>query len=255
MQNYSPSGMPPSPVGGGGQPAKSKLPWIIAGGVGCLLLIVIAVAALGGLAYIASQTKPTPAAEPPPPAPAPAADTEHYVNSRAGRTGQLAANYVDFSFDYPDTWQLDPEPEPSYVRLEHSTENDLTRENFSVGWFSANVPVAGNTALLSQSVNQLGTQVSGGFPGYEKISEGPTTVGVYDGYELRFKGSSKRAGGRSGGLDFWGRIVVLVPDEDAKKGVSLILLATNQAPGVDGPEDVGVEGELPSIINSFRFGK
>jgi hypothetical protein len=39
-----------------------------------------------------------------------------------------------------------------------------------------------------------------------------------------------------------------------KNGVTIIMLATSLAAGVTGPEDVGVKGELPLILESFRFG-
>ncbi|MGH9943731.1 MAG: hypothetical protein ACRD9R_15405 [Pyrinomonadaceae bacterium] len=259
MQNFPPPNVPPMgspqmPQPPAAPPGKSKLPWIIAGGVGCLLLIVIALVALGGMAYFIGQnaprTTPTPAAEGRGPAPAPADGTKRYVNTRVGRTGNLAENYVDFYFDYPQDWTLDPDPSPSYVRVEDN-EGELTRENFSVGWFSATVAPAGNREFLSRSVNQFSGQISGNFPGYEKVSEGPTEIGGNEGYELRFQRSGEIAEGQ---LAYWGRIVLLMPDESAKKGVALIMVATSKAEGVEDVEDVGVEAGLPVILNSFRFG-
>src|SRR4028119_899805 len=106
--NYSPSGMPQ------GQAPKSKKPWIIGGLVGCLLLIIIIVLAVGGLAYLgfkkAEETAKsintnTPAARQ-------ASNTKQYVNSRAGRSGKLADNLVDFSLHYPANWAVDDGPAP-----------------------------------------------------------------------------------------------------------------------------------------------
>src|SRR5919206_2945528 len=93
--NYQPSGMPQAPA------PKSKKPWIIGGVVGCLLLIVILLVALGGLGYFVSknlqstQNANVPAARQ-------ASGTKQYVNTREGRSGNLADNFVDFSFYYPD---------------------------------------------------------------------------------------------------------------------------------------------------------
>jgi hypothetical protein len=54
--------------------------------------------------------------------------------------------------------------------------------------------------------------------------------------------------------DIWGR-VVLLPGTGARKGAILIMLASSTGldVGVHGPEDVGEKGELPIILNSFRF--
>lgn len=233
---------------------------IIGGVIGCLALIVIIVLALGGRAYFGFK-KAEEAAKTlnanrnvngSAPAGERAANTERFVNTRAGRAGNLSKYYVDFSFDYSDTWKPDPDSAPSYVRVERATEEAMTMENFSVGWFGATTDARGNTALLSDVVNKLAGQVSGNFPGFEKVSEGETTVNSYDGYELRFRRNPAEM--EAGQLPYWGRIIMLVSDDDPKRGVSLILLATDKANGVGGIEDVGVAGELSGLLNTFRLG-
>src|SRR4028118_1787173 len=122
--NYSPSGMPQ------GQAPKSKKPWIIGGLVGCLLLIIIVLLAFGGLAYIgfkkAGEVAKTMNANAPANAPAPrqASNTKQYVNARQGRSGKLAENFVDFSFYYPDNWEIDDDPAPNFVRVERKVVDD-----------------------------------------------------------------------------------------------------------------------------------
>jgi hypothetical protein len=253
--NYPPNYQQPNPTPGqsyGQPPKKSKLPWIIAGGLGCLVIIIVIFAFLGGLAYLGlkadkaakslNANRRVPATR--------AANTTHYANTRADRTGNLDKYYVDFSFDYPSAWKLDPSPEPSYVRVERMTGN-LTTENFSVGWFGATGNSKGNTALMSKLVNQLADQVSSNFPGFEKVSEGETTINGYDGYELRFQRAADQTS--AGQLPYWGRIVLITSDADPSRGVSLIMLATSKAQGVTSLDDVGVKGELPVILNSFRL--
>jgi hypothetical protein len=259
--NYQPAGQP-----SGQPPKKSKAPWIIAGALGCLVLVVVLVALFGGLAYFglkkageaaesmnanggAGGSRPANRAAPTPAPRAPS--TAHYANTREGRTGNLEKYYVGFSFDYPSTWKLDPSPEPSYVRVERTTSGDLTTENFSVGWFGATGDARGNTEFLSKMVNQLADQISTGFPGFEKASEGATTINSYDGYELRFQRAEDQVS--AGQLPYWGRIVVLLDDDDPSRGVALIMLATSKAQGVRSLDDVGVKGELRGILDSFRL--
>jgi hypothetical protein len=177
--------------------------------------------------------------------------TELYTNSREGQTGNLATHYVDFSFRYPDTWKLDPSPAPSFVRVERANDDGGTIENFSVGWFSATGPVKGNRALLSQVVNNLSGQISGNFPGYEKVSEGFTKFGSYDGYELRF---ARSAAGGASAVNYWGRVVVIPDPAGGNDGVSIIMLATSNSDEVGGASDLGVKGELPVIVKTFKLG-
>jgi hypothetical protein len=47
---------------------------------------------------------------------------------------------------------------------------------------------------------------------------------------------------------------VLLPSESSRKGAAIVMLATSNSSDVHGPEDVGEKGELPMILNSFKFG-
>lgn len=246
-------------------PPKRKIwPWVLGGLVvvffGGLLL-------LGGLGYVFyklsdtnnttgvrvnSNTGTTAEDEGPP---VDTANTELYVNSRDKFTGTLADNYLDFSFRYPDTWKLDPNPEPNFVRVERATPDGGTIENFAVGWFAvtgARSSGAGNTTLLSQAINNLGRQAAGSFPNYTKVGEGPTTVGRYSAYELRFSGAAAKGTARE--LPYWGRIVIVPDPNGSNNGVALVMLTTGHSDEIKGQADVGEKGELPIILKTFRMG-
>lgn len=244
--NYSPSGMPQ------GQAPKSKKPWIIGGLVGCLLLIIIVLLAFGGLAYLGFKKAEEVAKSINANAPAPRQDanTKQYVNSREGRTGKLAENFVDFSFYYPDNWELDDDPAPNFVRVERKLVEDnggnFTQENFAVGWVSA-TGTALDKQLMPKLAAQFNTQFAAQFPNYKKVSEGETKIGPYDGYEFRFTA-------RQNNVDFWGRVAILPPPSGQTKGVALVMIASDRAPELSGVEDVGEKGELPVVLESFRFG-
>ncbi|HEY0099520.1 MAG TPA: hypothetical protein VGB76_11275 [Pyrinomonadaceae bacterium] len=244
--NYSPSGIPQ------GQAPKSKKPWIIGGVVGCLLLIIIVVLALGGLAYLGFKKAEEAAKSINVNAPAPrqAANTKQYVNSREGRTGKLSDNFVDFSFYYPAGWELDDDPTPNFVRVERKLTDDdagsFTQENFAVGWVSA-TGTAVDKQLLPKLAAQFNTQFAAQFPNYKKVSEGETRIGVYDGYEFRFTAEKNN-------VEFWGRVAMLPPPSGQTKGVALVMIASDRAPELSGVEDVGEKGELPVILEAFRCG-
>ena len=170
-------------------------------------------------------------------------NTTRYANSRSGFSGKLADNYVDFSFDYPNSWKRVTDSS-NFVKVENKSASGDTIENFAVGW------VSGPSSLLPQLAQQLSEQSSRGFPEYRKVSEGEVKIGPYEGYEFRFSSHMKTTAGEG---DIWGR-VVLLPSEGSRKGAALVMLASSASPDVHGPEDVGEKGELPIILNSFRFG-
>lgn len=197
--------------------------------------------ALGSLPNLKKESGPTPS-------PSPRPNTTSYTNSSSQFTGKLAANYVDFSFDYPSDWERDPDAgkgtSPNFVKVEKmSADNTATVENFAVGWLS------GPSAVMPQLAAQLSSQLSRQFPEYKKVSEGETRIGSYDGYEFRFTSHAKLAEGEA---DLWGR-VILLPSDTGRKGAALIMLASSASPDIQGPEDVGEKGQLPIILNSFRF--
>jgi hypothetical protein len=48
--------------------------------------------------------------------------------------------------------------------------------------------------------------------------------------------------------------VLIPPPSGTKKGVALIMLTTDRADGIESPDDVGVRGEMPVILETFRLG-
>jgi hypothetical protein len=196
-------------------------------------------------------------AAPEPPPYNPPADAVQFVNSKAHLDGQLAEHYVDFSFYYPNRWQKDPTAgKPgarNFVQVERRLPPDFTQENFAVAWNSSVAPVSENRALFHTLAENLGVQFEKKFPGYRKVSEGETKLGVYDGYEFRFESLSQNTA--KGDLKLWGRVVFLPPQDDTKNGVTLLMLATSLAPELKSVNDVGKKGELPMLLESFRFGK
>ncbi|MEP6912363.1 MAG: hypothetical protein ABI923_06395 [bacterium] len=177
-----------------------------------------------------------------------AADTTSYTNSRSDFTGKLADNYVDFSFDYPSSWKRKDSGKadsPNFVKVENGTSDNFTIENFAVGYFT------GQRELMPKLADQVSEQFSHSFPEYKKVSQGETKVGPYDGYEFRF--TARVANSSKGDVDIWGRCILLAGDT-GRKGAALIMLASSIGNEVKGPDDVGEKGELPTILNSFKFG-
>src|SRR5262245_3847707 len=164
-------------------------------------------------------------------------ETTTYKNSSGNFIGKLQENYVDFNFDYPKTWKKDAEAgkgaSPNFVKVERRSDDDITLENLAVGYFT------GQQEVMPKLAGQLSNQLKPGFPKYTKVSEGPTRVGSYDGYEFRFTSRSNQSA--RGDLDIWGR-AILLPGSENRKGAILLMLATSASPDVKGVDDVGEKG-------------
>ena len=197
----------------------------------------------------------TPQNEPPPYSPP--SDAVEFVNSNKNLDGKLAEHYVDFSFYYPERWEKDPKAGVSgatnFAKVERRLPPDFTQENFAVGWYSSSGSAADDRALFPTLAQNLSAQFAKNFPEYRKVSEGETKAGAYDGYEFRFESTSRNTA--KGDLKVWGRVIFIPPTDGGKNGVTLLMLATSLAPELRSIDDVGAKGELPMILESFRFGK
>jgi hypothetical protein len=179
------------------------------------------------------------------------------VNSSNNLDGKLAENYVDFSFYYPRSWQKDSTAgvpgATNFAKVERRIPPDFTQENFAVGSYVSAGSAESDRAVFHNLAENLSSQFARKFPEYRKVSEGMTKAGVYDGYEFRFEGMSRNTA--KGDLKLWGRVIFVPPVDGSKNGVTLLMLATSLAPELKKVEDVGVKGELPMLLQSFRFGK
>ena len=185
-------------------------------------------------------------------------DTVKFTNSRAKLDGKLAEHYFDFSFYYPKAWTADPRAgipgANNFAKVERMLPPDFTQENFAVGWYTSKGTFEADKPTFPQLVEILGSSLAKGFPDYRKVSEGPTKVNSLDGYEFRFVSVSK--GTEKGDIQLWGRVVFLPPGTAGEQtGATMIMLATSLAPELNGIDDVGAKGEMPVILESFRFGK
>ncbi len=194
--------------------------------------------------------------EPPPPY-SPPADAVAFVNSKKNLDGKLAEHYVDFSFYYPNSWKKDSTAgvpgASNFAKVERRLPPDFTQENFAVGWYSSAGSPEADATVFHNLVENLNSQFKKSFPEYKKVSEGETTVGVYKGYEFRFESVSRNT--VNGDVNVWGRVVLLPPPNGGKNGVTLLMLTTSLAPELKSIDDVGEKGDLPMLLQSFRFGK
>ena len=187
----------------------------------------------------------------------PPADAVQFVNAKDNLDGKLLDHYFDFSFYYPNTWQKDPAAgvpgASNFAKVERRLPPDFTQENFAVGWYSSSGSSAADRDSFHTLAETLSTQLETGFPEYRKVSEGATRAGAYNGYEFRFEAMSR--GTAKGDIKIWGRVIFVPPTDGSATGATLLMLATSLAPELRSVDDIGVKGELPMLLESFRFGK
>ncbi|HEU4836035.1 MAG TPA: hypothetical protein VFS90_16525 [Pyrinomonadaceae bacterium] len=270
--------LPPQPVA----KKKSKVPWIIAG---VLLFLLLGGGALAGIFFAfvkprldqmaaernpnrpvenVNVSTPTPSASVEQPTPAPEETyvappgTVKFENSNENLDGKLAEHYFDFSFYYPENWKRDPKSGVAgalnFVAVDRGLPPDFTQENFAVGWYTSTGTFVGDLPSFKQKAEQYSNSLAKTIPEYKKVSEGLTKINSMQAYEFRWEGLSK--GTERGDLKLWGRVVFLpTGTEGDTTGATLYMLTTSLAGELSSVADVGSQGEMPVILDSFRFGK
>ena len=181
-----------------------------------------------------------------------------FENSKERLDGKLAEHYFDFSFYYPQSWQKDAKAgvpgATSFIKVERRLPPDFTQENFTVGWYTSSGTYDGDLPNYPRRVEEFSSAIAKNIPEYRKISEGPTTVNSMKAYEFRYIGFSKNTD--QGDIKIWGRVIFLPTNKDGDStGATLTMLSTSLAPELTSVDDLGVKGEAPVILDSFRFGK
>jgi hypothetical protein len=202
------------------------------------------------------NTSTNPGVTEPPPY-SPPAGAVQFVNSKRNLDGKLAEHYVDFSFYYPNNWQKDATAgvpgATNFAKFERHLAPNFPQEIFAIGWYASTGSDAADRASYPRLAEQRSSQFEKEYPEYRKISEGETKVGVYAGYEFRFQSVSRNT--EKGDIKLWGRVIFVPPVDGSKNGVTLLMLGTSLAPELKSAVDVGVNGQLPMLLESFRFGK
>jgi hypothetical protein len=138
--------------------------------------------------------------------------------------------------------------------LEKDAAGDYTPESVAFSWYTSNGTYDSDTSVFPSRVQALSAQLGKNLPNYRKLSEGPTQVNSLKAYQFHFTGVSTESD--QGELPYWGRVIFVPPGVDGQKtGVTIIMLATSRAEGISSEEDIGVRGDMPMILESFRFGQ
>lgn len=282
------AGAPTPPIRASQPAKKSKLPLVL-GILAVLLVLFVGVAAVGYFFLFkpwlsARRTVENPIVEPPRPviveptpnasatptdsgpvnppqedAPpySPPADAVQFVNSNTNLEGKLAEHYIDFTVYYPERWAKDPKSgvpgATNFVEVHRQLPPNFTQESMAISWYGSAGSFQQDQALFSALVKNKSAEIKDNIGGYKLLSEGITRVGVYDGYEFRFEGVSQKTD--KGQFKIWGRVIWLPSQDGGKNGITLLMLTTSLAPELKSVDDVGAKGELPMLLESFRFGK
>ncbi len=233
------------------------MPWIL-GGCGCLTLIILVIVIIAIVVNRAKQKvvdfksdfkSALQSIDEKSPSPSKAGWTT-YTNVKANLPSNLQSDFVAFSFQYPKSFEVQPQSAVNFVKVEKYAGGSKgnTAENFAVGYARFNDPTADSDALYDGLLDQLGQQLAGGFHNYKELRRTFETV---DGIRSRtalfqadFNDTPKTM--------IYGKTIVVHP-AGKKNGVTILILGTSLGHDVKSPADLGAKGDTAEILRSFHF--
>lgn len=247
------------------------MPWLL-GGCGCLTLLLIIAVVIGLMMYRAKQrvsefksdlkskldvlqetqrnTTNLPPATTETETRAPKTGWTTYVNVKENLPSGLQPNFVAFSFEYPKSFNLQPQSDVNFVKVEKyaAAGKGNTSENFAVGYAWFTPPDSQSDALYDTLLDQLGKQLAGGFHNYKELKRIPENIdGVHSRaalFQADFNDAAKTM--------IYGKTIVVHPP-GKKNGVTILLLGTSLSRDVRSADDLGVKGDTAGILRSFEF--
>jgi hypothetical protein len=257
----------------GEPPKKSSMPWVL-GGCGCFTVIFIVVAIICWMVYRAKQrvnefqtnvksTLEQAAREQRRTASSPAATTTPltqtsvaragwniYVNEKDKLPSGLQSKFVAFSFQYPRTFELQPQSDANFIKVEKYAPagKPNTAENFAVGYARFDDPNAVSEALYDQLLDQLGKQIGAGFHNYKEVKRNYTTIDGTKSRTALFQADFANAPQ----IQIFGKTIVVHPPGKAY-GVTILMLGTSMSRDIKSADDLGTKGDTADIVRSFSF--
>jgi len=248
------------------------MPWIL-GGCGCLILLLIIAAVVGMMVYRAqkkvtefksdfksalksidenqrSLATATPSSTTDPATRSSKAGWSTYTNVKESLPENLQSHFIEFSFEYPKTFLLQPQSKMNFVKVEKAATvgKDTTAENFAVGYASFTPPNAESGPLYEQLLDDLGKQIGRVFHNYKELTRIDETVGGVKSRATLFQADFNDASN----TQLYGKTIVVHPP-GKEKGVTILLLGTSLSRDIRSAQDLGVKGDTADILRSFKF--
>ncbi len=179
-----------------------------------------------------------------------------FVNSREHLSNDLVQHYADFRLGYPSSFTAKPRGDKAenFIELSYritKSHSYFDAETLSIGWFDSQ-----DSGDTSKYFKAIVAEIKPSFessPGYKFHHEGPTHVNAYEGYEYTFE--IKYDSALLDSSKVYERIVLLSSIDGSNHGLGLLMLGDERAPGIQGPEDLGVKGKMPEILKTLQMGK
>lgn len=179
-------------------------------------------------------------------------DSVYFQNSKNKLTGDLAKNFRGFSFYYPKDWVKNPSG-TNFVDVARVGATGTPIEQMIVSNYESNGTFVADKKIFPRLVEKSSSDLKRELGrSYVLLSQGETKINdKWNAFEIKFQSSGVTKNGDK--ITLWGRrLWIPAARAGVKSGLVLTMLATSNSPEVKSADDVGVKGELASVLTTFE---
>ena len=175
----------------------------------------------------------------------------YFQNSKESLKGDKMKNFLGFSLYYPQDWTVAATGN-NFLDAGRKAPDGFPIEQILISYYDSKGTFKADAEIFSVEVRKTNETLKKIIPDYKLVAEGQKTVNNgWQAYEVKFEGRSKTAGGEE--ITIWGkRLFIPTALRGMKNGYVITMLATSLSKDVQSVEDVGVKGELSSVLETFE---
>ncbi len=175
-----------------------------------------------------------------------------YQNTKENMKDAMLKNFRGFSLYYPPTWTKIEKQGTNFVDIRKNAPNGIATEQMIVGWYASKGTFKEDLTDFPKLAAIVGKELDAELSNYRRIDEGKKFINKdRKVYEMRFEGMRKSPSREL--YTIWGRTLwIPAQRRGIKSGIRVTMLTTSFSDSVKSVDDVGVNGELQKILETFE---
>ena len=188
-------------------------------------------------------------------------ETVFFQNSKQNLKGDMLRNFLPFSLYFPTDWKVNALDETvkadargKFLDISKNTSEGKPLEQILISYYDSKGTYKDDKAKFSQLAKETNETLKNLIPSYQTLSEGEITINGWKAYEMKFQGGGTTENGEK--MIVWGRRLFIPASRPGlRSGYELTMLATSLSPDVKSVDDIGVKGELVTVLETFEPGQ
>lgn len=186
-------------------------------------------------------------------------NTVFFQNSKQEAKGDLLRNFLSFTLYYPKDWKVNEALESQkagtrgkFMDISRNTAGGTPIEKMLISYYDSKGTFKADSKNFPKFVKETNETLKKIVPNYQMLSEGEIKInGDWKAYEIKFQGGGESATGEK--LNLWGRrLFIPMARPGVRSGYEITMFATSLSTKVKSVDDVGVKGELGTILETFE---